>query len=174
MVETVTLQNGVRVVMERMENIRSVSVGVWVNTGSVRERPEEAGASHFIEHMVFKGTDRRSASRIASEMDGIGGTINAFTSKECTCFYARVLDNHLELAVDMLSDIVLHSCFDPEELEREKKVVIEEILMNEDSPEDVSAEEAGRPFLAPGNPLQPLTGRICLPISRPTIGRETL
>ena len=158
MVETVTLQNGVRVVMERMENIRSLSIGVWVNTGSVREKEQEAGASHFIEHMVFKGTERRSASEIAAEMDSIGGTLNAFTSKECTCFYARVLDKHLNLAVDVLSDIVLHSRFDPEELEREKKVVIEEILMNEDSPEDVSAEEAGRLFFGDDPLALPILG----------------
>ena len=133
------LENGVRVVMEPMQGVRSVAVGIWVNAGSVREAADEAGASHFIEHMVFKGTGRRSAADIAAEMDNVGGSINAFTSKECTCYYAKVLDEHLPIAVDMLADIVFHSAFDPEELEKERRVILEEILMTEDSPEDVSA-----------------------------------
>ena len=144
MVETVRLSNGVRVVMADQPCVRSVSVGVWVNTGSVRETESLAGASHFIEHMVFKGTGRRSAARISAEVDAVGGTLNAFTSKECTCFYARVLDEHLPLAVDILSDIVLHSRFDLADIEREKQVVGEEILMNEDTPEDLSAEKEKR------------------------------
>ena len=117
------LENGVRVVMEPMQGVRSVAVGIWVNAGSVREAADEAGASHFIEHMVFKGTGRRSAADIAAEMDNVGGSINAFTSKECTCYYAKVLDEHLPIAVDMLADIVFHSAFDPEELEKERRVI---------------------------------------------------
>ena len=158
MVETVRLSNGVRVVMADQPCVRSVSVGVWVNTGSVRETESLAGASHFIEHMVFKGTGRRSAARISAEVDAVGGTLNAFTSKECTCFYARVLDEHLPLAVDILSDIVLHSRFDPADIEREKQVVGEEILMNEDTPEDLSAEKAAGLFFQ-GDPLaRPILG----------------
>ncbi|MDD3920759.1 MAG: pitrilysin family protein [Eubacteriales bacterium] len=140
MVTAKTLQNGIELVMEPMEQVRSVSVGVWVGTGSVRETAVESGASHFIEHMLFKGTKTRSAKQIAAEMDGIGGNLNAFTSKECTCFYAKVLDEHLDRAVDILSDIVLHSAFDPKELEKEKGVVCEEILMVEDSPEDLASD----------------------------------
>lgn len=146
------LENGVRVVMEPMQGVRSVAVGIWVNAGSVREAADEAGASHFIEHMVFKGTGRRSAADIAAEMDNVGGSINAFTSKECTCYYAKVLDEHLPIAVDMLADIVFHSAFDPEELEKERRVILEEILMTEDSPEDVSAE-TGNALFFDGDPL---------------------
>ncbi len=133
-----TLPNGIRVVAEKMENVRSCAIGVWVGTGSAYELNGEAGASHFIEHMLFKGTEKRSAEQIAIEMDGIGGNINAFTSKECTCFYAKVLDEHLDIAVDVLSDIMLHSSFDPEELKKEQGVVCEEILMVQDSPEDLA------------------------------------
>lgn len=158
MIEMVTLDNGVRVVMEKMSSVRSVSVGVWVNTGSVSERPAESGASHMIEHMVFKGTERRTAQQIAAEMDSIGGNLNAFTSKECTCFYAKVLDEHLPVAMDMLSDIVLHSTFDPSELKKEQGVVVEEILMNEDSPEDVAAEAANELFYADDPLAHPILG----------------
>ncbi|MDO4571854.1 MAG: pitrilysin family protein [Clostridia bacterium] len=153
-----TMKNGVRVVAEPMPGMRSVAIGVWVDTGSVRERGGEAGASHFIEHMLFKGTERRSAEEIACEMDAIGGNLNAFTSKECTCFYARVLDEHLPVAVELLSDIVLHSRFDPEELEKEKGVVIEEILMTQDSPEDLVAETANELFFGDDPLAHPILG----------------
>ena len=115
------LKNGVRVAMERMEHVRSVSIGIWVNTGSVREGDDEGGASHFIEHMAFKGRLRARQSRLRRRLDAIGGSLNAFTSKECTCFYAKVLDEHLPIAVDLLSDITFHSTFEAEELEREKR-----------------------------------------------------
>ena len=128
------LENGIRVIGETMEHYRSVSMGVWVDTGSVCETEQEAGASHFIEHMLFKGTQRRTAAQIAAEMDAIGGNLNAFTAKECTCFYAKVLDEHLPRAADMLSDLVRNSKFDEADIEREKGVVCEEILMTEDSP----------------------------------------
>lgn len=134
------LENGIRVIGETMEHYRSVSMGVWVDTGSVCETEQEAGASHFIEHMLFKGTQRRTAAQIAAEMDAIGGNLNAFTAKECTCFYAKVLDEHLPRAADMLSDLVRNSKFDEADIEREKGVVCEEILMTEDSPEDVAHE----------------------------------
>ena len=146
MIQQAKLTNGIRVIMEPMDNLRSVSIGVWVNAGSVYETGADAGISHFIEHMVFKGTHRRSAADIAAEMDAVGGNLNAFTAKECTCFYAKVLDENLPLAVDMLSDITLHPALDEEEMEKEKKVVIEEILMSEDSPEDKAFETAGAAY----------------------------
>ena len=152
------LKNGVRVVMERMEHVRSVSVGIWVNTGSVREAEDEGGASHFIEHMAFKGTARRTAEQIAAEMDAVGGSLNAFTSKECTCFYAKVLDEHLPLAIDVLSDITFHSTFPEDELEREKHVILEEILMTEDSPEDLTAERANALFFQNEPLARPILG----------------
>lgn len=137
-----TLKNGLRIVGETMENYRSVSVGVWIGAGSVFERtPAEAGVSHFIEHMLFKGTYRRSAADIAEEIDSVGGNLNAFTSKECTCFYVKVLEENLPAALDILADLVCNSKFDPGDIEREKGVVLEEIAMNEDSPEDLAHEE---------------------------------
>jgi len=109
-----TLKNGLRIVGETMENYRSVSVGVWIGAGSVFERtPAEAGVSHFIEHMLFKGTYRRSAADIAEEIDSVGGNLNAFTSKECTCFYVKVLEENLPAALDILADLVCNSKFDP-------------------------------------------------------------
>ena len=146
MIRQAQLSNGIRVVMEPMDNLRSVSIGVWVNAGSVYEAGADAGISHFIEHMVFKGTGRRSAADIAAEMDAVGGNLNAFTAKECTCFYAKVLDENLPLAVDMLSDITLHPALDEQEMEKEKRVVVEEILMSEDSPEDKAFETAGSAY----------------------------
>jgi predicted Zn-dependent peptidase len=156
MIRQTTLPNGIRLIHEKMEHVRSVSMGVWVDTGSVRETPETAGASHLIEHMVFKGTQRRNAEQIAIEMDAVGGNINAFTSRESTCFYAKVLDEHLDLVADVLSDIAFHSAFDPAELKKEQGVVLEEILMNEDSPEDLAEEESNMLFFG----AEPLAGPI--------------
>jgi len=152
MIKQTTLPNGIRLIYEQMDAVRSVAVGVWVDTGSVRETAQTAGASHLIEHMVFKGTARRSAEQIAVEMDAVGGNLNAFTARECTCFYAKVLDEHIELAADMLSDIVFESTFDSDALKLEQGVVVEEILMNEDSPDDVAAEGANMAFFE-GEPL---------------------
>ena len=135
-----TLSNGLRVIGERIAHFRSVSVGLWIGSGSQFEIPAEAGASHFIEHMVFKGTKKRSARAIAEEMDAVGGQLNAFTAKECTCFYAKVVDEHLPLAMDVLADLVVSPTFDAGELEKEKGVVIEEIAMSEDTPEDLAHE----------------------------------
>lgn len=158
MIERNTLPNGLRVVSERMEHYRSVSMGVWVDAGSVCETAAESGASHFIEHMLFKGTASRSAAAIAAEMDAIGGNLNAFTAKECTCFYFKVLDERLEQAADVLSDLLLHSRFDSEDIAREKGVVSEEILMTADSPEDV-AHESLCALLFEGTPLErPILG----------------
>ena len=134
------LPNGLRVVGERLPYLRSVSIGAWMHVGSMFEMPEESGLSHFLEHMVFKGTEKRTARQIAEEMDAVGGQLNAFTAKECTCFYAKVIDEHTELALDVLSDIVLHSTFDEKEIEKEKGVVLEEIAMVEDEPEDLAGE----------------------------------
>ena len=121
--------SGIRVVTERMEHVRSVAVGVWVETGSRHEPEGRAGMSHLIEHLVFKGTQTRTAEAIARTMDSVGGQMDAFTTKEHTCFYVQVLDEHLPLAVDLLTDILLHPVFDAEELEREKSVVLQEIKM---------------------------------------------
>ncbi|HWQ58783.1 MAG TPA: pitrilysin family protein [Clostridia bacterium] len=152
------LENGIRVVSERMEHYRSVSLGIWVDAGSICERAEESGVSHFIEHMLFKGTATRAASDIASEMDAVGGNLNAFTAKECTCFYAKVLDEHIALAADMLSDILLQSKLSPEDIEREKGVVVEEIRMTQDSPEDV-VHETLCTLIYEGTPLEkPILG----------------
>ena len=135
--DQITLKNGLRVIGEKMPAFRSVSVGLWVETGSQYETPHEHGVSHFIEHMLFKGTKNRTARDIAEEMDAVGGQLNAFTSKECTCFYAKVVDEHVRLAMDILADLVVRPVFDPVEMEKEKGVVLEEIDMSEDTPEDL-------------------------------------
>jgi predicted Zn-dependent peptidase len=131
------LPNGIRVLTERMPHVRSVAVGVWVETGSRREPESRGGISHLIEHLVFKGTATRSAEEIARTMDSVGGHTDAFTTKEHTCFYVQVLDEHLPLAVDLLTDILRHPRFDAEELEREKQVVLQEIKMVDDTPDDI-------------------------------------
>ena len=130
------LPNGVRILSKAMPHARSVSMGVWVNVGARDETASENGLSHMIEHMIFKGTGQRNASQIAKEFDAIGGHTNAFTSFETTCYHARVLDTHLEKMVDILTDIFLHSVFDPQEVEKERPVIFQEIGMVEDSPEE--------------------------------------
>ncbi len=140
MFDQITLPNGLRVVGEKLSHVRSCTVGVWVRVGSMNEQPEENGLSHFIEHMVFKGTQNRTARQIAEEMDMVGGQLNAFTSKECTCYYAKVTDDELRLAVDILSDLALRPVFDEGELNKERGVVLEEIAMVEDTPEDLVHE----------------------------------
>lgn len=134
------LSNGVRILTEEIPHVHSVAVGLWVETGSKNEEKDVWGISHFIEHMLFKGTKTRNAMQIAQELEDTGGSINAFTDKENTCFYARCLDTHLDRAIDVLSDIYLNSVFEPEELEKEKQVVLEELKMYEDSPDDVAYE----------------------------------
>lgn len=138
MIEQFTLPNGLRVLCEQLPHLRSVSMGVWVKAGSILEREHENGLSHLIEHMAFKGTGRRSAKQIAQEMDAVGGYLNAATSKLCTCYYAKVIDENLPLAADILSDIVRFPAIDPKELGKERNVVLEEISMTDDSPEDVA------------------------------------
>ncbi len=132
-----TLKNGIRVVTENIPYVKSVSIGIWIEAGSRYENKKNNGVSHFIEHMLFKGTQNRTAKDIAEEIDSIGGQLNAFTSKECTCFYAKILDNHLPIAIDVLSDMLFNSKFDYNDIEKEKSVVIEEINMYEDSPEEL-------------------------------------
>jgi len=130
------LPNGVKIISQKTPHIRSVSMGVWVNVGARDESDRENGLSHFIEHMIFKGTARRSAYQIAKEFDAVGGHTNAFTSMEHTCYHAKVLDNHMETMVDILTDIFLNSTFDPQEVERERPVICQEIGMVEDAPEE--------------------------------------
>ncbi|MDQ6931120.1 MAG: insulinase family protein [Candidatus Eremiobacteraeota bacterium] len=132
-----TLTNGVRILTEQMPYVRSASLGIWADVGSASERGEQRGISHLVEHMLFKGTQRRTARAIAEEMDGVGGNLNAFTDKEATCYYAKVIDTHVPLAADVLSDMFLHSTFDPGELAKEQKVVLEEIKMYDDSPDEM-------------------------------------
>ncbi len=130
-----SLANGVRVITEAMPHVRSVSVGVWIGSGSRRESTEQNGLSHFIEHMLFKGTTTRSAEDIARSVDSIGGNLDAFTAKELVCFNTKVLDQHLSQAFDVLADLVLHPMFREEDIEKEKGVILEEIKMEEDSPD---------------------------------------
>lgn len=130
------LDNGIRVVAERIPSVKSVSLGIWVGVGSRDESEKQNGISHFIEHMFFKGTHRRSAHDIALEIDSIGGELNAFTTRETTTFYVKTLDEHLSRGIDIVSDIFLHSSFSKKEIEKEKQVVLEEIKMVEDDPED--------------------------------------
>jgi len=130
------LDNGIRVVSQQMQEHRSVSLGIWVENGSRHESHQENGISHFIEHLLFKGTETRTAAQIAEEMDAVGGVLNAFTAKEHTCYYAKVLDENLPLAIDLLTDIFLHSMFDREEIERERSVILQEISQVEDTPDD--------------------------------------
>jgi predicted Zn-dependent peptidase len=129
------LSNGLTILTEEMPHIRSVSIGIWIKTGSRNEDPELNGISHFVEHMVFKGTHNRTAEQIAREVDSVGGNMDAFTAKECICFDVKVLDEHLPTALDILSDLVLNPVFDPAELARERGVIIEEIKMDEDNPD---------------------------------------
>jgi predicted Zn-dependent peptidase len=134
------LDNGLRILTERMTHVRSVSIGVWLTRGSRHENADRSGIAHFVEHMLFKGTDSRTAEDIAQAIDSIGGQLDAFTAKEYASYYIKVLDEHLPLALDILSDIVLNPAFTAEDIEREKKVVLEEIKMVEDTPDDLVHE----------------------------------
>ena len=131
------LQNGIRVFAENVPYAESVSLGVWVGNGSRHEKLEENGMSHFIEHMVFKGTATKSAKEIALMMDSVGGHLNAFTTRECTCFYSKTLSEHTEVGMDILSDMVFNPLLSDDDMELERRVVLEEIAMYEDSPEDM-------------------------------------
>ncbi len=146
------LKNGVRIISEKLEHLKSVSMGIWIGSGSRDEDAALSGISHFIEHMVFKGTRRRSGIQIAKEFDAIGGLSNAFTGKEYTCYHARVLNRHFDVCIDLLGDIVLNPTFNPVDLERERQVVLQEISMVEDTPDDMIHELLSRSFWS-GHPL---------------------
>jgi len=134
------LDNGIRVVMEKIPYINSVSVGIIIDCGSKNENKNNNGISHFIEHMLFKGTRKRDAKKIAETIDSIGGVLNAFTGKETTIYYAKVLNNHIKIAIDILSDMITNSIFKEEDIEKEKSVILEELYMYLDSPEDLAVE----------------------------------
>jgi len=155
------LDNGIRLVTERIPTLKSVTIGIWVDVGSRDEVPAEAGYSHFIEHMFFKGTATRTATDISKEIDGLGGEINAFTTRETTTFYVKVLDQHLPKALDLLSDLFLRSRLEKKEIEKEKQVIREEIRMVQDDPEDL---------------VQDLHTKLVMgrhPLSRPILGKES-
>lgn len=137
MYEKIVLPNGVRLVVEEIPYVHSAAVGVWVRAGSRNEDPSLRGISHFLEHLLFKGTERRTAKQIAQELEAVGGVLNAFTTKEYTCFYAKVLAEHLPLAVDVLADMFFNSLISEKDIEREKRVVLEEIRMYDDSPDEL-------------------------------------
>ena len=132
-----TLASGLRIVTEEVNTVRSAAVGIWVNVGSRDETPTVAGASHFLEHLLFKGTKTRSAMDISSSIEAVGGEMNAFTSKEYTCFYARVIDTDLALAVDVISDLMTSSIVAAADVDSERSVVLEEIAMRDDDPSDL-------------------------------------
>lgn len=158
MVRSTTLDNGVRVVTEQVAGLNSCSIGFWFEAGSRFESEEQAGLSHFIEHLLFKGTRRRTAFQIAAEMDGVGGQLNAFTEKERVCYYARVMYQHLPLAVDLLGDMIQNSLFDATELEREKAVILEELKMVEDSTDDLCMHLFARSLWGPHSLGRPIIG----------------
>jgi predicted Zn-dependent peptidase len=162
MYRKIVLDNGVRVVTERMPSAKSVTVGVWVNVGSRDEEQGEEGFSHFIEHMLFKGTRTRSAMQISREIDALGGEMNAFTGRETTTFYVKVLDQHLSQALALLSDLFHHAKFASKEIEKEKQVVLEEVRMVEDDPEDLAQD---------WHMEQALNGH---PLGRPILGQAAV
>ena len=155
-VELATLANGLRIATDRIDSVDTVSVGLWVEVGTRHEAPEVNGVAHFLEHMAFKGTERRSARAIAEEIEAVGGHLNAYTSRESTAYYAKVLKDDLPLALDILSDILLHSSFDPVELERERTVILQEIGQANDTPDDIifdHFQEGAYPAQAMGRPV---------------------
>lgn len=168
LIKKYTCQNGVRVILENIPTVRSVAIGIWIGTGSRNETLSNNGISHFLEHMFFKGTKTRSALDIAEAFDSIGGQVNAFTSKEYTCYYAKVLDNHASFALDVLADMFFNSTFVEEELVKEKNVVYEEIKMYEDTPDDIVHDllskaiyenhSLGYPILGTEKTLETFTG----------------
>jgi predicted Zn-dependent peptidase len=166
------LDNGLRLITETMPHVRSVTIGVWLMRGSRHESDDRSGIAHFVEHMLFKGTDTRTAEDIAQAIDSIGGQLDAFTAKEYASYYIKVLDEHLPLAVDLLADIVLRPAFSADEIEREKKVILEEIKMVEDTPDDLVHElftqhfweghPLGRPILGSKETVESFTSEILL------------
>lgn len=167
-----TLPNGLRIITERMPNLRSVSMGVWLDTGSRDETPATNGISHFLEHMVFKGTTTRSAQQFAREVDAIGGNLDAYTSKETICFSIKVLDGNVPIALDLLSDLVLHPTLAAEDIVREQGVILEEIKMDEDNPDYLvhelftqgfwKGDALGRPILGTAKTVSSFTQPVVL------------
>lgn len=185
MVEKIILDNGVRVLHEKLDHVRSCALGVWVENGSCHEPDALAGISHFIEHMMFKGTESRTASDLAQAFDAIGGQVNAFTTKEHTCYYARTLDTHVQKAAELLCDMVLHSAFRPEDVDLERGVIVEEIGMYEDTPEDLVSEilsaaiypsqPLGRPILGTQGTLQAIDSQALKDYCRKQyVGKNTI
>src|SRR4029079_3994341 len=170
MVTREVLPGGLRLITESMPHVRSVSIGVWLTRGSRHESEGRSGIAHFVEHMLFKGTATRSAEDIAQESDSIGGQLDAFTAKEYASYYIKVLDEHLPTAVNLLSDIVMRPRFDPEDVEKEKKVILEEIKMVEDTPDDLVHElftqhfweghSLGRPILGSKETVESFTAGV--------------
>lgn len=159
MYDQITLPNGARLLTQRVPGARSAALGFFIGVGSRHESAQENGAAHFIEHMLFKGTARRSAAQLARDMDAIGGQFNAYTTKEHTCFYGRALDSHLDYALDILGDMLFHSRFDQGDVELERSVILEEIDMYEDTPEDLVSERLSAAVYK-GTPLaRPILGR---------------
>ena len=154
------LDNGVKVVLEEIDYVRSISFGIWVRNGSRNEKPEYNGMSHFIEHMLFKGTENRTAKQIAEEMDAVGGQINAYTTKEYTCYHTRVLDKHFDRALDVMSDMFLHSRFAQSDIEKERNVIIEEINMYEDAPEELVHDTLQEAIWQESSLGQPILGTV--------------
>ena len=161
MYQPITLPNGARLLLQEVPGAQSAALGFFVGVGSRHEAPRENGAAHFIEHMLFKGTARRSAGQLARDMDAIGGQFNAYTTKEHTCFYGRTLDRHLDEGLDILADMLFHSRFDQGDVELERGVILEEIGMYEDTPEDLVSERLSAAVYR-GTPL-----------ARPILGRES-
>jgi predicted Zn-dependent peptidase len=152
------LPNGIRVLSEELPGLGSVTAGIWVENGSRYERASQAGLSHFLEHLFFKGTERRTAAQIAQEIDAVGGVLNAFTGKEYTCYYAKVLDEHLPLALDLLADVFTCSRFPEDEIERERSVIIQEISQAEDTPDDYVHDLFTQAFWADHALARPIAG----------------
>ena len=155
-VNLATLANGLRIVTDRIDTVDTVSLGIWVDVGTRHEAPEINGVAHFLEHMAFKGTERRSARDIAEEIEAVGGHLNAYTSRESTAYYAKVLKEDMPLALDILADILMHSSFDPAELERERTVILQEIGQANDTPDDIifdHFQEQAFPDQAMGRPV---------------------
>ena len=160
MIQKSVIGNGVRILTEAMPQVVSSSIGIWVENGSRYEEPAENGTSHFIEHLLFKGTKKRTAAQIAEAFDAVGGVLNAFTGKEYTCYYAKVLGKDLEMATEVLADIFLDSVFDPAEIERERQVVLQEISQAEDTPDDFIHDLFNEEFWK-GHPLAlPIFGSV--------------
>lgn len=149
MIKTTRLDNGMTLVSESLEGVKSVSIGIWIKNGSIDETKENNGISHFIEHMMFKGSAKRDAKQIAQDMARIGGRINAFTAKEYTCYYAHILEAHLPIALDVLADMVTHPLLDDDEIVKEKRVILDELAMSEDNPEDIVHDQLENYVLRP-------------------------